>query len=200
MATADVKDREQELEEKNVELEARLAEIERFLSAPPPEPEPTVGLDPEVVRWADRCGDVIGEDGKLVDRVQFRSRSRRLRIVVVPKRPQFDSTGMKVGETAGSVAEFQNGLYETDDPTYVWSLMNRASFQREFQRVGMEPDRVPDSQPVIDALVKAAIELDVGTIEKILLAERGEGGHQRPDVITLGEASLRRIAGYEDVK
>lgn len=177
--------------------ENELAEREAALEALTPD-APAVGdLEPEVLRWAERCGDEIGEDGRLTNDVQFRSRSRRLRVVVQPQRPQFDQYGQQRSASPGIVAEFHEGLYTTRDPTIVWSLMTRSSFNREFFRVGMEPDAVPDSQPTIDRLVKAGIELHVGEIEEILAAERTGDG--RPDVIALGETLLKRIHGdYEE--
>lgn len=177
--------------------ENELAEREAALEALTPA-APSVGdLEPEVVRWAERCGDEIGEDGRLTNDVQFRSRSRRLRVVVQPQRPQFDQYGQQRAAAPGIVAEFHEGLYTTTDPTIVWSLMTRSSFNREFFRVGMEPDAVPDSQPVLDKLMKATIELDVGTIEEIQAAERD--GDKRPDVLAFCETALRKIHGeYEE--
>lgn len=186
---------EEELAAWQAELETVAKNIEAHEAALAGQ-APVAGLEPEVVRWAERCGDEIGEDGRLTMPVQFRSRGRRLRVVVVAKRPLFDSNGMKVGETPGQVAEFQEGLFSTDDPTTVYSLMIRSSFNREFFRVGMEPDAVPDSAPVIERLVKAAIELDAPTIQGLLDAERA--ADNRPDVIALAETSLRRIEGLDD--
>ena len=171
--------------------ENELAERERALEQVTP--EPPAGLEPEILRWIERCGDELGEDGLLTSDVQFRSRSRRLRVVVRAQRPRYDQYGQQREADAGIVAEFHEGLYTTRDPEIVWSLMTRQSFNREFFRVGMEPDAVPDSAPVIDRLVKAAIELEVGLIEEILTAERA--GDKRPDVIALAETSLRRIHG-----
>lgn len=177
--------------------ENELAEREAALEALTPA-APSVGdLEPEVVRWAERCGDEIGEDGRLTNDVQFRSRGRRFRAVTVAKRPVFDNHGVKVGETPGEVAEFAEGLLTTRDPIVVWSLMTRSSFNREFFRVGMEPDAVPDSQPALDKLMKATIELDVGTIEEIQAQERE--GDKRPDVLAFCETALRKIHGeYEE--
>ena len=69
-------------------------------------------------------GDEIGEDGLLAFPVLFRSRGVGFRVVLDPKRPQFDAVGVHTGDSAGKVAEFKpNGTFETRDPAVVKFLM-----------------------------------------------------------------------------
>ena len=151
--------------------------------------------DPQVTEH----GDEIGEDGLLVMPVAFRSRGAGFRVVLDPKRPQYDAVGVHTGDSAGKVADFNpNGYFETRDPEVVAFLMARDSFNLEFFRVGMEPGRAPDSAPVLDRIMQAAIELDVKAIEEILEAERADGGHKRGDVLNAGESALRRLNGLDE--
>lgn len=198
-----VEEREAALEAREADLEERLARLEELAAAAPaPAAEPADDLEAEPVDLSGTTehGDEIGPDGRLTMPVLFRSRGRQFRAVTDPKRPFFDSVGVRIGDTPGAVCEFApNGTYETDDPGIVAALMARPSFNLEFVRVGMEVDRPPDSRPVIDKIMQAMLDLDVPVIDEILEAETADGGHDRPDVIAACESALRRCANLDTV-
>lgn len=122
-------------------------------------------------------------------------RSQGLRLVLTPRQPLYGQGGERIGQTEGLTVEFSHGLFETDDPALVEKLRSHPQRDREFVEIGAEPDRVPSSEPVIEAILKATAELDAPALEAIKAEE--ESGHNRPDVMTAVQAAIRRVHGQE---
>jgi hypothetical protein len=89
-------------------------------------------------------------------------------------------------------ADQPSGTYVTSDPEIAEWLRAQASFNVEFWESGNEPDAIhPTMAELAPVIAKATAELDVDTLRQLLEAE--QGSHNRPDVLSMLEASIGQL-------
>jgi hypothetical protein len=136
----------------------------------------------------------------------FGSRRSDLRLVKVPRFPQFGASGQKVGETVGEVIVFREGLLrcprtgtvmledgrEADAAEVLeWLESHKLLGNREEGFFRVETAAPAVTKDEMQALMRAAVRLDVETLQAALEQERA--GWDREDVIATIEESLAEI-------
>lgn len=126
--------------------------------------------------------------------VTFISKGKMFRAVRKPATRRITDFGVE--PIAGIAYDFQpNGRFTTDDPDAIEYLESLPTFNREFWRLGSEPDRVPDPGPVLDEIMDAALELDATRLVEIAEAERQ--GPNREAVLRAAQSALRKVQGID---
>lgn len=130
--------------------------------------------------------------------VRFITRYPNLRVVIRPgheeKRDVYDRV---VREGVASLdAQFEKGIFETDDPKVIEGLISNPNFERDFWMQGRAPDEPkPTLAEQVTRISSAAAEGNRSEIEAALQEERDT--HNRSAVILAAEGALRALEPVE---
>jgi hypothetical protein len=142
--------------------------------------------------------------------VLYAARREDLRLVRVPRYPERGASGQQVGETLGQVVVFRNGRLDVplDGPIMLedgrevdgaeineWLQKHRRFGDADEGFFKVELAAPPVSEDEMNALVEAAMALDVEKLEEIVRQE--EQGWRREALLRVAREGVERIHAFK---
>lgn len=105
----------------------------------------------------------------------FNSHIKTLRIVLTPSRPVYEQ-GVRLGDTQGKYAKFENGRFQTDDKEIIEKLEKLPNFGVDFWKASDEPAQPQEPEQTqqesdIESLTKTQL-LEVAKKREIEVDEK----------------------------
>jgi hypothetical protein len=122
---------------------------------------------------------------------KFYSRGHGQRVTLKSPEVRYDERGNRI-EIGGTVAEFDNGFWETDDSELADIMREREGFNLDFFEEGNEPGALKPSEPdALAAIIEATAAQDAEKVETVLAEEKAT--HNRPAVIGAATTALANV-------